>query len=58
MPETHVYGILLQAYHADKSAARLLHALAELAGRLEVLMMFELIWCSSIYMGLWAPRSA
>lgn len=39
MPETHIYSLLLQAYHADKSAARLLQALAELAGRLEVHVM-------------------
>lgn len=36
MPEPNVYSLLLQAFHADKSAARLLHALEELAGRLEV----------------------
>lgn len=35
MPEASVYG-LLQAFQADKSAARLIHALEELAGRLEV----------------------
>lgn len=36
MPDATVYSLLLQAYHADKSAARLLQALQELAGRLEV----------------------
>jgi hypothetical protein len=37
MQESSVYSQLLQALHTDNSAARLLHAFAELAGRLEVM---------------------